>query len=499
MSLPKKTVLLTLSCIFCLALLTACSDSDSPALRFALSSAPVTLDPRFATDATSSRINRLIYRQLVDFDEQSLPRPDLATWQQITPKQYRFKLRKESGRTFHNGSWLSSADIRATYDSLLEEKNASPHRGSLSNIERIETPDDETIDFYLKEPDPLFPGKLTIGILPADAIASNHPFQSQPIGSGPFALSDWSYEGKLQLTRVSDQQRLEFLHVKDPTVRVLKLLRGEVDMLQSNLSPELVNYLRKKPDFKVLQAKGSNFTYLGFNMEDPQVGQHNVRKAIAYAIDRDAIIKYIWGGAAHPANALLPPAHWAGNSQLRSYQHNPDAARQLLKKAGFTKEYPLQITYKTSSDPFRIRLATIIQSQLSDVGIEVKIRSYDWGSFYGDIKAGRFQLYSLSWVGIKSPDIFQYIFHSSSIPPNGANRGRYISPVADQLIDAATAATDRGEQAQKYQQLQAHVFEELPYIPLWYEDHIFIAKANIIGYTLATDGNYDGLINITKE
>ncbi len=312
-------------------------------------------------------------------------------------------------------------------------------------------------------------------------------------------MSDWSYEGKLQLTRVSDQQHLEFLHVKDPTVRVLKLLRGEVDMLQSNLSPELVNYLRKKPGFKVLQAKGSNFTYLGFNMEDAQVGQHHVRKAIAYAIDRDAIIKYIWGGAAHPANALLPPEHWAGNSQLSSYQHDPGTARQLLKKAGFSTDNPLKITYKTSSDPFRIRLATIIQSQLAEVGIEVKIRSYDWGSFYGDIKAGRFQLYSLSWVGIKSPDIFKYIFHSSMIPPNGANRGRYISPVADQLIDAANAATDPAEQAQKYQQLQAHVLEELPYIPLWYEDHIFIAKANIIGYTLASDGNYDGLINTTKE
>ncbi|MCF6234960.1 MAG: ABC transporter substrate-binding protein [Gammaproteobacteria bacterium] len=496
---PKKIILLALLFIGFLLTLTACSDSSSPALRFALSSAPVTLDPRFATDATSSRINRLIYRRLVDFDEQSLPKPDLATWKQLSPKHYRFKLSENDGRTFHDGSYLSSADVQATYDSLLDKKNASPHQGSLSNIERIETPDDETIDFYLKEPDPLFPGKLTIGILPAHAITSNHPFQSQPIGSGPFALSNWTYEGKLQLTRVSDQQTLEFLHVKDPTVRVLKLLRGEVDMLQSNLSPELVNYLREKPDFKVLQTKGSNFTYLGFNMEDPQVGQHSVRKAIAYAIDRDSIIKYIWGGAAHPANALLPPAHWAGNSQLSSYQHNPNTARQLLKQAGFTKDNPLKITYKTSSDPFRIRLATIIQSQLAEVGIEVKIRSYDWGSFYGDIKAGRFQLYSLSWVGIKSPDIFQYIFHSSMIPPSGANRGRYISPVADQLIDAANVATDRGEQAQKYQQLQAHVFEELPYIPLWYEDHIFIAKANIIGYTLATDGNYDGLINTTKE
>ena len=154
--------------------------------------------------------------------------------------------------------------------------------------------------------------------------------------------------------------------------------------------------------------------------------------------------------------------------------------------------------YKTSSDPFRIRLATIIQSQLGEVGIEVDLRSYDWGTFYGDIKAGRFQMYSLAWVGIKSPDIFRHAFHSESFPPKGANRGRYRDPVADRLIERAAGLTPVRAQAPAYRELQVRLLEQLPYVPLWYEDHVLVSRSALQGYALAVDGNYDGLLGVQR-
>ncbi len=169
----------------------------------------------------------------------------------------------------------------------------------------------------------------------------------------------------------------------------------------------------------------------------------------------------------------------------------------MLKKAGFSTEHPAHITYKTSSDPFRIRLATIIQSQLQEVGIRVHLRSYDWGTFYGDIKSGRFQMFSLSWVGIKNPDIFHYAFHSSSIPPEGANRGRFSNAMADSFIETAQAEPELPLQALKYREIQHLLLQELPYVPLWYEDHIFIARNHVVDYTVAPDGNYDGLIKVS--
>lgn len=137
-----------------------------------------------------------------------------------------------------------------------------------------------------------------------------------------------------------------------------------------------------------------------------------------------------------------------------------------------------------------------MQDQLARVGIHVDLRSYDWGTFYGDIKAGRFEMYSLSWVGIHTPDIFSYVFHSRSIPPKGANRGRFVDKHADDLMDQAELALTLQSKKTLYQQLQAYLLEALPYIPLWYQDHVFIAQENLKGYRVAIDGNYDSLADV---
>jgi peptide/nickel transport system substrate-binding protein len=481
-----------------LLLLTACTQPQDNVIRFGLASAPVNLDPRYATDATSARINRLLYRRLVDFDDMIRPVPALASWEMLSPTHYRFHLKP--GRTqFHDGSTLNARDVAATYHSVLDPDKPSAHAGTLKLIDTINVLDNDTLDFILSRADPLFPGYLVIGLLPADGIENNHPFHEAPLGSGPFQLQDWTEPGRLSLTRLTDGQVIEFQKIGDPTVRVLKLLRGEIDLLQNDLPSELLTYLAAQPGIQVSYGKGSNFSYIGFNLNDNVTGRLPIRQAIAHAIDRGAIIQHLLGGAARPAAALLPADHWAGYPALKPVQFDPDRARALLTGAGYDTEHPLQVTYKTSTDPVRVRIATVIQQQLHDVGIDMKLQSFDWGTFYGDIKAGRFQMYSLAWVGIKTPDIFRYAFHSTSLPPEGANRGRLSDPDIDALIDTAEQGITLAEQAAAYRQVQAHLLQQLPYIPLWYEDHVFAAREGIDGYQLAIDGNYDGLLNVSRK
>ena len=410
-----------------LLLVSACTGPADDTIRFGLSSGPANLDPRYATDATSARINRLIYRRLVDFDEQVRPVPSLASWEKISPRHYRFQLAPDRA-PFHDGTPLTAADVAATYQSILDPANASAHASSLRLIENIVVIDADTLDFHIDRPDPLFPGYLVIGIVPAAGIAAGYPFHKTPLGSGPFRLSRWSEPGRLQLARIDDGQLFEFIRIGDPTVRVLKLLRGEVDLLQNDLPAELLEYLAGQADIRVQSVPGSNFSYLGFNLNDPVTGNILVRRAIAHAIDREAIIQHLLGGAARPAAALLQPGHWAGNPALQPAAHDPRQARALLAQAGFDGGHPLVLHFKTSTDPLRVRIATVIQQQLAEAGMDMQLSSYDWGTFYGDIKAGRFQLYSLAWVGIKTPDIFRYAFHSDSLPPEGANRGRLQDP-----------------------------------------------------------------------
>jgi peptide/nickel transport system substrate-binding protein len=476
-------------------LLGGCGTENTDTLRFGLATQPLTLDPRYATDATSTRLIRLLYQPLVDLDASGKPIPILADWQQLSPTQYRFLLRPDRP-LFHDGSRLSARDVKATYRSVLDLSSGSPFLASLAGVQAIKVLDSETIEFVLKRPDPLFPGRLTLGIAPASLLAAGYPLNRAPVGNGPFCFKKWPEDGRLILQRRQDGQRFEFLHVPDPTVRVLKLLRGEIHMLQNDLPKELIAYLEGRKEISLLRGKGDTFTYLGFNLDDPVTGKYQVRLAIAHALDRKGIIRYVFKRAARPAQALLPPEHWVGHPALPEYPYDPIQARALLKEVGFGLDSPVRITYKTSSDPFRVRLATIIQHQLRQVDIQVEVRSYDWGTFYGDIKTGRFQVYSLSWVGVKLPDIFHYIFHSESIPPHGANRGHFVDPQSDLLIKEAGKAVSGAEQVDLYRQLQVRLLQQLPYVPLWYEDNVFAARQEISNYKLAPDGNYDGLVDL---
>jgi peptide/nickel transport system substrate-binding protein len=107
-------------------------------------------------------------------------------------------------------------------------------------------------------------------------------------------------------------------------------------------------------------------------------------------------------------------------------------------------------------------------------------------------------MYSLSWVGIKNPDIFRYVFHSQSLPPKGANRGHYSSPMIDQLIEKAESSVSIEQRAVYYRRMQQALLQELPYVPLWYEEHFVASNDNISGYQLVKDGNYDGLASVVK-
>jgi peptide/nickel transport system substrate-binding protein len=429
----------------------------------------------------------------VDFDEGFRPVASLTRWERLTPTLYRFHLRPDR-RRFHDGTPLTAEDVAATYRSVLDPQVGSPHRGSLHMLKRIEVVDADTVDFHLTVPDPLFPGRLVVGILPAPLLAAGHAFNADAVGSGPFRFVSWPEAERLRIQRLADGAAVEFLRVAKPDVRILKLLRGELDATQGDMPPELLGWVAAREGVQVLKREGTTFAYLGFNMDDPVVGDLRVRRAVAHALDRDAIIRYLWAGHARPAVGILTADHWAGHPDLAAPGYDPEAARRLLREAGYGPEKPAHIVYKTSTNPLRVRIATVIQDQLSRVGIVLDIRTYDWGTFYGDIKAGNFQLFSLAWVGIKMPDIFRYVFHSASMPPGGANRGRWSEPRMDALIEQAEAAQDLDEQARLYREVQELVMAQLPYVPLWYEDQVFIARPDVVGYTMSRDGNYDGLV-----
>ena len=255
--------------------------------------------------------------------------------------------------------------------------------------------------------------------------------------------------------------------------------------MQGELPPELVKYLQTKPDVIVKTNRGANFSYLGLNMQDPVLKNLKVRQAIAHAIDRDAIIQKVMVANTRVASAILPPEHYTNQHPLPIYEYKPALAKQLLLEAGI--KLPLKLVYKTSTDAQRVRFATIMQAQMLLAGIDLEIRSLDWGTFFEDVKQGNFQLYGLTWVGIKTPEIYDKAFGSNSIPPNGFNRGRYADSELDQLL-----------LDENWQAATARIHSQLPYIPLWYEGQFAAMRKEIHNFSPKPDGNWDDLATISR-
>ena len=283
--------------------------------------------------------------------------------------------------------------------------------------------------------------------------------------------------------------------VPDATTEALELRKGTGDISINSLTTDTVVTLQREPFLEVEHSAGTEIQYLGFNLRDPILKDVRVRQAIAYALNRTPMIRYLLNGWAQPARSILPPQSWAYDGDVPAYDHDPEKARQLLDAAG----YPLvngvrfHLTMKTSTVESTRLMVAVMQQQLREVGIELDIRSFESATFMADVTHGAFQMYGLRWVGgDEDPDIF-YVFHSSRFPPNGANRGFYTNQKVDELIDQARRATDPKVRKPIYAEVQQIVANELPYIDLWYLDNVLVHNKRVRNIQLNPAGNYDFL------
>ena len=504
---PPRNRLWTGFLLVSLLALTACPSSppsDSrQLLRVALETAPQRLDPRYAVDAASHRVMQLVYNGLVRLDAQAKIVPDAAqSWETPDAVTYVFHLRRDV--TWHDGKPLTAADVHYTFASVLDEKNKSPHRASFDKIQAMDVIDDHTIRFALSEPFAPFLTNMTLGLTPKPREGeAERDLDAHPMGTGPFqferlepdvAVHLQAYDGYFEGRPKVDGVVLRIL--PDAMVRLFELQKGNIDLVQNALPPDLIEPLRRDGQFEVMQAPGTNFTYLGFNCQDDILKHVKVRQALAYAIDRQALIQHVLSGLGTLADGILPAGHWAYEANVPRYGYDPKRAAQLLDEAGFADpdgEGPqsrFQLTYKTSQNEEGRRIAEVIQEQLRQVGVAIDIRSFEWGAFFGDIRAGNFQLYALTWVGVTEPDIFHYVLHSQSTPPVGANRGRYVNTELDALLDAGRRATSQEARRAAYSQAQALIATELPYAPLWHRTNVAVLRATFRGYQLTPSGDF---------
>jgi peptide/nickel transport system substrate-binding protein len=487
---------------FLLLLLAGCAQKlpiDEGRLVIALPGAPASLDPRLATDAYGEQILQMTHASLLRLDAAGNPAPDLAeSWETPDPLTFVFRLRP--GLRFHDGRPLTSSDVRYTFGWILDPANRSPHRALYRFVASIGTPDDRTVVFRLAEPFAPFLSAAVRGIVPAGSPAGG---PAPPAGAGPYRIDSVSPDGEAALSAFDGHYKgppairsVTVKFVPDSNVRFLELSAGSVNFAVNGVDPDLLPALSKTGRIVVEEAPGGNVTYLGFNLRDRALSDPRVRKAIASAVDREAIVRAIWKGRADLVESILPPGSWAADPAIPPVRFDPALSRRLLDEAGYPDpdgDGPLpclRLTYKTSQNELRRRVAAAVQEQLRQVGIALEIQSLEWGTFFHDVRKGNFQLYSLTWVGISDPDIFHYAFHSTSVPPDGANRGGYSDPEVDRLTDAARREASRERRRAQYHRVQRILARDLPVFPLWAGRNVLVRDRRLERFAISPDESY---------
>ncbi len=489
-----------------------CSKSDlkhQNHLIIGLESSPTNLDPRFASDLASTQVIQLIFNSLLIIDISGNLAPDLAEkWEIINSTEYIFYLKK--GVRFHDGSEVTSSDVKYTYDFVLDAKNQSPKIGGLEKLKSTEIIDKHTIKFILKENFSPFLSNLTLPVIPSHiARKMGESFVKQPIGSGPFKFRSFNIDNQIVLTSNKDYfkgpPKLEgviFKILPDETVRLLELEKGNIHFLQNAVSPDILQRLKENNRLKIIKKPGTNYSYIGFNLKDPILKNHMVREAIATGIDIDSIIKHILKNLAKKASFMLSPFNWSYEAMVKTYPYDPSKANELLDKAGYPDpdgdgpKPRFTLTYKTSQNELRKLIAEVFQDQFRKIGIELIIKSYEWGTFFSDIKSGNFQIYSLTWVGINDPDVFYYTFHSESFPPKGANRGRYSNREIDELIEKGRNEINVESRKKIYSRIQKKLAAEIPYVSLWFATNIAVMRNEVQGFKLYPDESLYSIKNV---
>jgi peptide/nickel transport system substrate-binding protein len=483
------------------------SREDPNLIVVAMTNSAINLDPRVGADDASQKAHQLLYNSLAKIDAKLKVVPELAESIQ-RPDDLTYVATLRHGVRFHDGAELTANDVAYTFRSFLDPAFRG-RSGAYTNVKSVEIVDPYTVAFHLKTPSASFPINLVMGIVRDGSGAAN---ARAPIGTGPYKLQSFKPDDRLVLTRFdgyfegpAKNTGVVLKVVPDDTMRGLELRKGAVDLVVNDVAPDIVWQMQREGELQIATGPGTDYAYIGLNLKDPLLQRIELRKAIGYAIDRDAIVKYLRRGFASTAVGIVPPMSWAFQRGVFDFRYDAAEAKRLLDAAGFPDpdgDGPrprLTLTLKTSTaEMYRVQAAAI-QQDLARVGIGVEVRSQEFATLLGDVVKGNFQMYTAQFVGVTDPDMLRRVFHSAQAPPNGLNRAHYQSAEVDRLIDEASAMRDDEQRRLLYGAAQTAIARDVPVVSLWYKTNVAVFRPDIHGVRLSPIADFTFLKDVVRS
>ena len=470
------------------------------------------LIPILASDSASHSIAGLIYNGLVKYDKDMNIVGDLAESWDISDDGLVITFHLRKGVKWHDGKPFTAKDVLYTYQVTVDPKTPTAYAGDFLKVKKAEVLDDYT--FRVTYDKPFAPSLISwsSAILPRHLLEGQDITKSSlarhPVGTGPYLFKEWLAGQKIVLVSNADYfEGRPYVDghvtriIPDMATMFLELRARNIDMM--GLTP--LQYTRQtennlfRQSFDKYRYLAFAYTYLGYNLKHPFFADKRVRQAISYAINKEEIISGVLLGLGKPATGPYKPGTWAYNENVKTYSYNPQKARELLRAAGWTKTNndgflekdgrPFTFELITNQgNETRQKCAEIIQRQLKEVGIDVKIRILEWAAFINDfISKRRFEAVILGWTIPLDPDAYD-VWHSSKTAPEELNFISYKNPEVDALLEKARSTFDQKLRKKYYDRFQEILVEDQPYTFLYVPDELVIISKRFRGIEPAPIG-----------
>ncbi len=462
-------------------------------LTVGIVSDPVTLDPALMASFFEVSVQYNLHETLVHVTPDLKIEPGLASVETPDPLTYRFTLKPNL--TFHDGTPIDAAAVKANFDRMLDPATGSPRRSELTPIDVVEVTGPLTFTIKLKSPyAPLLQvlaNRAGMMVSPAAVKALGADFATKAVGAGPYKVVSWTKNSELVLERFPGYwrgpaaiERIVFRPIADETVRLTNLRSGTVQLVDQ-VPAQAVSALSREANITMKQANSLGFNAFSFNNTRPPFDNLKVRQAFTTAIDKQAVQRAVFFGTGSVAHGGIPASiAWAHDANFAPYRPNLEAAKKLLAEAGVTTPVPVTITVTNS--PAQVRTAEVLQAQANAAGFKVEVKQIDATSLITVLRQKDFDICMSPWTGRADPDGNLYNYFTKTGPNNFMG---YQSDKVTDLLEKARSASTQAERAKLYREAEAQIAADAPMLFLTFPS-ILQASSKSLDWVQYPDGAF---------
>jgi peptide/nickel transport system substrate-binding protein len=455
----------------------------------AIAGEPDQLDPQKTSAYFSFEVLENVFDTLVEPDANLEMRPALAESWSVSPDQLTWTFQLRKGVAFQDGSPFTADDVVYSYRRIIDEKLSNVDK--FSAVTDVSAPAPGTVVIRVKQPTP---NLLTnLGGFKGMAIVQRKNVESgqiatHPIGTGPFAFASQKSGDSITLTANPNYwggrpklPGVTFRFISEPSTALSALQAGEIDWTDA-IPTQRVAQLQNDDSLHLAVTPANDYWYLALNEARGPWKDPRVRQAIAYAIDRKAIVQATSYGTA-VANQLAIPDGNPWYTPYDKYRYDINEAKRLLAEAGASpKNLDMLVT---TEYPETVTAAQVIADNLKPLGIAVNIRTVDFATWLDEQNTGNFDMLMMGWLGNIDPDDFYYAQHHTD---GSSNAQKFSNPDVDRLLDAGRVEVNRQARQQDYAKAAAIIADQASYIYLYNPSVIQAWATNLSGYEARRDG-----------